>query len=158
MPRDLSDPVTLLGDWQLSRVIDDRMTGLQSRIDGELSLAAVTADRIRWEEQARWHQPDGDVDVRRGLWVTRDEDTRAWWVRFEDDREFHPWMPGEPVVHACGADTYRGLVQGTPDRWTVEWDVTGPAKDYRMTTELSPCAARPRRARWPEGSPLREGS
>jgi len=158
MPRDLSDPVTLLGDWQFSRVIDDRITGLQSRIDGELSLAAVSADRIRWEEQARWHQPDGDVDVRRGLWVTHEEDTRAWWVRFEDDREFHPWMPGERVVHACGADTYRGLVQGTPDRWTVEWDVTGPAKDYRMTTELSPCAARPRPARWPADSPQREGS
>ena len=157
MPRALSDPASLLGDWQLSRVIDDRITGLQSRIDGELSLAAVSDDRIRWEEQARWHQPNGDVDVRRGLWVTR-EDTRDWWVRFEDDREFHPWMPGETVVHACGADTYRGLVRGTPDRWTVEWDVTGPAKDYRMTTELSPCAARPRRARWPAGSPLREGS
>jgi len=158
MPRTLIDPVTLLGDWQLSRLIDDRITGQESRIDGTLSLAAVTPDRIRWEEQARWHQPDGDVDVRRSLWVTRDDDTRAWWVRFEDEREFHAWMPGEPVVHACGADTYRGLVQGTPDGWTVEWDVTGPAKDYRMTTELSPCAARPLRARSPADSPLREGS
>jgi hypothetical protein len=27
-----------------------------------------------------------------------------------------------------------------------------------MTTGLSPCAARPRRARWPAGSRLREGS
>ena len=158
MTRPLSDPVTLLGDWHLSRVIDDRMTGRQSRIDGTLSLAAVSPDRIRWEEQARWHQPDGDIDVRRGLWVARDEDTRAWWVRFEDDREFHPWMPGEPVVHPCGADSYRGLVHGTPDRWTVEWDVTGPAKDYTMRTELSPCAARPRPARWPAGSQRREGS
>ena len=43
MPRALSDPATLLGDWQLSRVIDDRMTGLQSRIDGELSLAGCHA-------------------------------------------------------------------------------------------------------------------
>jgi len=158
MPSSLSDPVTLVGEWQLSRVIDDRMTGQQSKIDGLLFLEAVSPDRIRWEEQARWHRLAGDVDVRRGLWVTRDEDTRAWWVRFEDEREFHPWIPGEPVVHPCGADTYRGLVQGTPDRWTVEWDVSGPVKDYRMTTELSPCAVRPRRARWPEGSRLREGS
>ncbi len=158
MPRHLADPATLLGDWQLSRVIDDRITGQQSRIDGTLSLAADSPDRIRWEEQARWHQPHGDVDVRRGLWVTRNEDTRAWWVRFEDDREFHPWVPGELVVHACGADTYRGLVKGTPDLWTVEWDVTGPDKDYRMTTELTPCAARRLRARWREDSRPREGS
>ena len=147
MAGSLSDPVTLLGDWRLSRTIDDRVTGQQSRIDGTLSLAAVSSDRIRWEEQGRWHQPDEDIDVRRGLWVVRDEHTRDWWVRFEDDRDFHPWTPGETVVHPCGADTYQGLVLGTPDRWTVEWEVTGPDKDYRMTTELSACAARPPRAR-----------
>jgi uncharacterized protein DUF6314 len=158
MAHALSDPVALLGDWSFSRTIDDRLTGRQSLIDGLLSLTALSQDRIRWEEQGSWHQPDGDVDVRRGLWLIRDEETRAWWVRFEDERDFHPWTPGEPVVHPCGADTYRGLVQGTPGRWTVEWDVTGPAKDYLMTTVLSACAARPHRARWPEGSRLREGS
>jgi len=147
MTRSLGDPAILLGDWRLSRTIDDRLTGQQTRIDGTLSLEAVSPDRIRWEEKGRWHQPDGDVEVRRGLWVVRDEHTGAWWVRFEDDRDFHPWKPGEPVVHPCGADTYRGLVQGTPDLWTVEWAVSGPAKDYLMTTELSACAARPRRAR-----------
>jgi hypothetical protein len=158
MTRSLSDPVTLLGDWRLSRAIDDRLTGRHSRIDGTLSLSAVSPDRIRWEEEGRWHQQDGDVDVRRRLWVNRDEHTRTWWVRFEDDRDFHPWTPGEPVVHPCGADTYRGLVRGTPERWTIEWDVTGPTKDYRMTTELSSCAARPPRARWPADSRPRGGS
>jgi uncharacterized protein DUF6314 len=150
--------MALLGEWRFSRTIDDRLTGRQSLIDGTLCLTAVSPDRIRWEEEGRWHQPEGDVEVRRRLWVTSDEHTQAWWVRFEDERDFHPWTPGETVVHPCGTDTYRGLVQGTLDRWTVEWDVAGPAKDYLMRTELSPCAARPPRARQPEDSRLRGGS
>ncbi len=154
----LDDPVTLLGDWQLSRTIEDRLTGQHSRIDGLLTLEAVTPERISWEERGRWHQPGGDVDVRRGLWLVLAEDTGDWWVRFEDERDFHPWTPGRPVVHPCGADTYRGLVLGSPDRWSIEWDVIGPAKDYLMTTELNACAARPPRARWPEGSQPRAGS
>jgi hypothetical protein len=133
----LDDPTSLLGTWDLSRSIDDRLTGRRSRVEGRLSLEAVSPDRVQWLEEGRWHQAGGDVDVRRGLWLVRDEDTQAWWVRFEDDRDFHPWTPGAAVVHPCGADTYRGVVLGTPLRWTVEWDVTGPAKDYLMTTELS---------------------
>jgi hypothetical protein len=133
----LTDPRALLGTWRLSRVIDDRLAGAQSTVDGELSLTEVSRDRIRWEERGHWHQPTGAVDVRRGLWLVREEETGAWWVRFEDEREFHPWRPGEAVVHPCAPDTYRGVVSGTPERWTVEWDVTGPAKDYSMSTELT---------------------
>jgi hypothetical protein len=133
----LADPHALVGTWRLSRVIDDRLAGAQSLIDGELSLTVVTPDRIRWEEQGQWHQPTGDVAVHRGLWLVRGERTDAWWVRFEDERDFHPWLPGEAVVHPCAPDTYRGVVRGTPERWTVEWDVTGPAKDYSMSTELT---------------------
>jgi uncharacterized protein DUF6314 len=133
----LADPRTLVGAWRLSRVIDDRLGGGRSEVDGQLSLTEISPDRIRWEEQGLWHQPTGDVVVRRGLWLVRDEDTDAWWVRFEDERDFHPWLPGEAVVHPCAPDTYRGVVTGTPERWTVEWDVTGPAKDYSMRTELT---------------------
>jgi hypothetical protein len=155
---DLADPVTLLGDWRLSRTIDDHLSGRQSRVDGSLTLAAVTPVRIRWEEQGRWHRSDGDLDVRRRLWLVLAEDSGHWWVRFEDGQAFHPWTPGLSVLHPCGADTYRGLVLGTTHRWSVRWDVTGPAKDYRMTTELSACGARPPRARSPEDSRQRAGS
>lgn len=134
----LSDPRTLLGSWQLTRVIDDRLTGEQSRVDGTLRLSEVSPGRVRWDEQGHWHQAGGDITVSRSLWLVRSEETADWWVRFEDGRDFHPWRPGEPVVHPCAPDTYRGVVSGTPHRWTVEWDVTGPAKDYSMSTELSP--------------------
>jgi hypothetical protein len=133
----LADPTSLLGEWRLSRVIDDRLAGEQSLVSGMLSLTAVSPDRIRWAEQGHWHQPAGDVAVCRGLWLVRDEGSQGWWVRFEDERDFHPWLPGEAVVHPCAPDTYRGVVDGTPERWTVEWEVTGPAKDYSMSTELT---------------------
>jgi hypothetical protein len=137
----LADPRTLVGTWRLSRVIDDRLAGAQSLVDGELTLTEVSPDRVRWEEQGQWHRPGGDVAVRRGLWLVRDEESGDWWVRFEDEREFHPWRPDEAVVHSCAPDTYRGTVRGTPERWTVEWDVTGPAKDYTMSTELTRSSA-----------------
>jgi hypothetical protein len=39
------------------------------------------------------------------------------------------------VEHLCGADTYRArfAVRG-PDRWEVEWRVTGPRKDQVIRT------------------------
>lgn len=130
----LADPARLLGRWRLSRVVDDRREGCRSTISGWLDLSAVAADRIRWEESGRWHRPQAEVEVRRALWLVHQD--RGWWVLFEDGRDFHPWEPDSPVVHDCRPDTYGGLVSGTPERWTVRWDVTGPEKDYSMTTEL----------------------
>ncbi|MCW2761102.1 MAG: hypothetical protein JWR85_1303 [Marmoricola sp.] len=133
----LRDPRSLLGTWQLARTIEDRLVGEQSLVDGTLELTEVSADRIRWREQGHWHRAAGDVEVHRSLWLARDDPAGEWWVRFEDERDFHPWTPGDPVVHPCGADTYSGVVRGTPQQWTVLWDVTGPGKDYLMSTELS---------------------
>ncbi len=154
----LGDPVGLLGEWLLSRVVEERQSGERSRVEGRLALVADAPDRIRWEEHGVWHRASGTVEVRRSLWIVRVAETGAWWVRFEDGRDFHPWTPGVPVVHPCGADTYRGAVSGTPQRWTIDWDVTGPTKDYAMWTELSACAARPHPATGPAGNPPPAGS
>ncbi len=132
----LADPRTLLGSWHLARLVEDRLAGAESRVEGRLELGTVAPGCLRWQETGRWHQASGEVDVRRGLWIV--EESGAWWVRFEDGRDFHPWVPGDEVVHPCGADTYRGMVSGTPSRWSVRWEVSGPGKDYTMTTVLSP--------------------
>ena len=121
---DLTDPATLLGAWSLARVIDDRQAGVESRVDGRLLLTQVEPRRIQWEESGRWHQPTGDVDVRRALWLERVEGESSW-------------SPGEAVTHPCSPDTYVGLVDGAGDTWAIRWDVTGPSKDYTMTTELT---------------------
>jgi hypothetical protein len=132
----LADPQALLGAWELSRVIEDRLAGVQHTVDGTLLLSAESPTRLRWAEAGRWHQEGGDVDVRRDLWLVHD-DGAGWWMRFDDGRDFHPWTPGERVVHPCAPDTYCGLVSGSPEGWTVRWDVTGPRKDYTMRTVLT---------------------
>ena len=132
----LADPQALLGAWALSRVIEDRLAGVQHTVDGTLLLSAESPTRLRWTETGRWHQEGGDVDVRRELWLVH-VDEAGWWVRFADGRDFHRWMPGEQVVHPCAPDTYCGVVAGSPERWTVRWDVTGPRKDYTMRTVLT---------------------
>ncbi len=134
----LDDPRDLLGSWDLSRTIEDRLGDLGGVVEGRLELTETGPDRLRWEERATWHRPTGDVAVRRGLWVVRR--AAGWWVLFEDGREFHPWAPGSEVVHDCRPDTYRGTVTGSPTDWSVTWEVTGPAKDYLMLTRLRPAA------------------
>jgi hypothetical protein len=131
------DPDALRGDWRFSRVIVDRRLGQTSEVDGLLEISAERpGEELTWQETATWHRPHGDVAVRRALRLART--VEGWWVRFEDGRDFHPWRPGEAVVHDCAPDTYRGEVSGTPQRWTVTWEVTGPEKDYTMTTVLTP--------------------
>jgi hypothetical protein len=133
---DLESPETLLGTWNLARTIEDRRLGEEGTLTGVLDLTEEQPGRIRWEERATWHRTGGDVAVSRRLRLERAD--HGWWMRFEDGREFHPWAPGEPVVHDCAPDTYRGQVSGTPDGWSVTWEVTGPEKDYTMTTLLTP--------------------
>jgi hypothetical protein len=93
------------------------------------------------------------------------EGGEGWEVTFEDGRPFHPWPDPETVerhrsaagasgdactegrartsgtdfVHVCTPDLYRGVLVepvGT-DEWTLRWDVTGPRKDYVMTTRYT---------------------
>ncbi|WP_445255691.1 DUF6314 family protein [Nocardioides aurantiacus] len=154
----LADPCDLVGTWMLSRTIEDRRGGPDGRVEGRLELVLESPDRVAWREHGTWHRPDGDVEVQRTLGVVRRDG--GWWVVFADGRDFHPWAPGEEVVHDCRPDTYRGVVTGTSVAWSVTWEVTGPAKDYRMETRLRPLsgAACPPGATRPAGSPRPAGS
>lgn len=134
----LADPRALLGRWRLERVVEDRRAGEHHEIEGTLEIVEAGAE-LRWEESLVWHRHDGDVEARRGLRLARVDGD--WWVRFEDGRDFHPWAPGETVVHPCAPDTYTGAVEGTPLRWTVRWTAQGPEKDYEMTSVLTPEAS-----------------
>ena len=106
-------------------VVAAAVSGVHAQV---LSAAEVSA-ALRVEGATR-------EDVRRALWLER-VDRDGWWVRFEDGTDFHPWSPGETVTHPCSPDTYVGLVDGAGDTWAIRWDVTGPSKDYTMTTELT---------------------
>jgi hypothetical protein len=131
-----TQPPDLLGAWSLTRVVDDRLSGTRRDVRGVTTLSLEAPDRVRWHEEGTMTWSGHVVAVTRTLYV-EGEDT-GWFVHFEDGRPFHPWTIDAPVDHPCGRDHYRGLItiHGDPvTRWTVEWEVLGPAKDYRMTSD-----------------------
>ncbi|MDT8344243.1 MAG: DUF6314 family protein [Thermohalobaculum sp.] len=56
-------------------------------------------------------------------------------VMHDDGRAFHAFSPGRPqTVHLCGDDRYEVAYAFASDDWHSHWRVSGPAKDYEMTT------------------------
>jgi hypothetical protein len=130
------EPTQLLGTWQLQRRVLDRLAGLHGTVSGTLQLCPTNSpDTVRWFEQGTFHYAGAVFDAERELTVRRRAD--GWFVHFADGREFHPWTPGEPVTHPCRADLYRGLVETSPHRLRMLWDVRGPRKDQRMVTRCT---------------------
>lgn len=130
-----TDPRELAGRWRFDRDIEDRLGPLR-HVTGSTELVAEDDGRVRWSESGTMTWDGGETSVFRHLFVEERPD--GWWVTFEDGRDFHPWSVGQSVVHPCGADTYEGRIQvESPDAWTVVWVVSGPAKDYTMTTRLT---------------------
>ena len=109
----------------------DRAGRRFGHVVGTLTLA-VAGDDVTWTEAGMLAWAGHDLSVQRRLVMRRQ--AHGWTVCFEDGRAFHPWTPGRPVVHDCGADTYRGLVAADGDELRVLWDVTGPSKDCRLFT------------------------
>ncbi|WP_024795640.1 DUF6314 family protein [Tomitella biformata] len=137
MPLDALDPATLLGAWTFSRVIDDHQAGDEKLVEGTAEFARADAGRIRWAESGTLHVGGQELPVMRTSYIEPRGD--GWFVTFEDGRDFHPWAPGEAVDHHCGADLYSGQITATGPvgSFTVRWRVTGPKKDYTMTTVLT---------------------
>ncbi|MCL5777357.1 DUF6314 family protein [Limibaculum sp. FT325] len=56
-------------------------------------------------------------------------------VAHDDGRPFHSFHPAEAqALHLCGEDRYEVDYSFMPDVWTSLWRVSGPRKDYTMTT------------------------
>lgn len=128
-------PTDLLGVWELSRVVEDLLSGGRRDVRGTATLELESPDRVRWSEEGTMTWAGRSVPVSRRLSVDRLD--AGWFVHFEDGRPFHPWSVGVRVEHPCSPDHYRGLIETEGDpvvRWTVEWRAAGPEKDYVMTT------------------------
>ena len=129
------EPTDLLGTWDLSRVVDDRLSGERRDVRGTVVLELESPDRVRWSEAGTMTWGGRSVPVSRTLFIDRAGD--GWFVRFEDGRDFHPWAIGVRVDHPCSPDHYQGLIEVEGDpvvAWNVEWRAAGPEKDYVMTT------------------------
>jgi hypothetical protein len=128
-------PTVLLGQWLLTRWLRDEHAGASGTAAGRLTLSA-DGEQIDWHEQATLQWNGHHLPVSRSYGLRRTAD--GWWAYFADGRPFHPWRPGQWVQHACGADTYYGLITLTdPRTWHTRWDVVGPAQSQRIITRFS---------------------
>lgn len=144
-------PSQLLGSWSFTRSIAEHRTGARYRAHGTARFSPATGGRVRWFEEGVLTTDGESSPFTRTLFLV--PGAQGWTVTFEDGRFFHPWVDGR-VTHLCGRDTYRGDIAGPQssgtgggqDRepascdagWQITWTVSGPHKDYTMTTGYRP--------------------
>ena len=129
------------GDWRLERRIaqasgqgDGRLSGLARFLrsgsaliheeSGTLSIDGIAGPGVRAERRYLWRTEPG--------WIA---------IHFEDGRPFHGIPLGvlEPeATHLCSPDRYtvRYDFSRWPE-WTTVWRVSGPRKDYVMTSRFA---------------------
>ncbi|MCL7464769.1 DUF6314 family protein [Phaeovulum sp. NW3] len=124
------------GRWRLVRMIR-QADGQTMRFQGEAVFAPV-AGGLRYREAGVLVIPgEGTLRAERDyLW--RDAGGRIA-VDYADGRAFHDFDPADPQAHhRCDPDDYRVRYDFArwPD-WRADWAVTGPRKDYAMTSDYT---------------------
>jgi hypothetical protein len=120
------------GFWLLRKDIADLLTREAGTFVGRAEF--------RREGEVLAYREDGQLTLgssapvlaqRRYLW-RKTVDGIA--VDYADGRAFHGFGPGAlAAVHLCDPDRYEVAYDFAEwPRWTAEWGVTGPRKDYRM--------------------------
>lgn len=125
----------IAGDWHLDRVIQDRRAGITARLRGQMQATTDRRGLILTEEGTWIDAPWGALSARRvDLWEGHGDQVHVF---YEDGRPFHQFDPfGDGLCHhLCGRDDYQGQYDfALPSAWTLTWRVSGPRKDYVMTT------------------------
>ncbi|WP_374374252.1 DUF6314 family protein [Dongia sp.] len=124
------------GEWHIVRRIHNRLAGEIGRLEG-LARFGPDADRLRYYESGEMRFGAYRGAAAQSYLFGFDGDAVAE-VRYADGRFFHRLDLSSgiaDVAHQCAADLYRGRyrVLGA-DRWALSWQVTGPRKDYLMST------------------------
>jgi hypothetical protein len=131
---------TLEGRWRLSRVIRNA-DGSEARLSG-VTVFRRDGEGLVQEEEGWLTLPGGAAPLRatrRYLWT---EGAGGLEVRFGDGRPFHavPLGVARPeATHDCAPDVYRVAYDFADwPRWRAVWRVTGPRKNYVMTSDYAP--------------------
>ncbi|MCB2136790.1 MAG: trigger factor [Rhodobacteraceae bacterium] len=131
---ELSD---FLGEWRISRLVEDRLSGQQGRFEGQAWFRPDGAFlKYREEGQLRLGGGPAMTAVRDYVWR---QDGNRIAVDYGDGRSFHDFNPADPAArHHCEPDDYRVRYDFTHwPEWRAEWTVTGPRKDYTMISRYS---------------------
>lgn len=124
------------GRWQVERQIDDRQAGQVLSASGEARFSAADYGLIYEETlQISVGQQVPLKATRTYLWKASLDGID---VHFQDGRFFHQialehTRPSDH--HACAPDSYAVNYDFTCwPNWSAQWTVTGPRKDYVMTS------------------------
>jgi hypothetical protein len=140
------------GVWTVAREITDLGGGPSGRFRGIARIApAMVAPHtagLRYDEQGSLTLGAAKMMATRAYLWRPDGPTRVQ-VLFEDGRPFHAFDWGRPEwtdEHPCEADHYAVRYTFAADSWHAHWRVTGPAKNYAMSSRylrLKPAEAGP---------------
>ena len=130
--------VDFVGDWRVSRSIEDRLSALVGQFDVTARFERTAAGLTYCEAgQLRCGAGTPLYAERRYLWRA---DAGLIVVEYADGRSFHSFDPAQPEArHWCDPDDYRvSYVFSNWPVWRTEWVVKGPRKDYTMKTSYEP--------------------
>ncbi|MEM1343144.1 MAG: DUF6314 family protein [Pseudomonadota bacterium] len=121
------------GRWQMVRIIENVSEGVIGEFWGEAAFQPGAHGLVCRESGVLRFRGSDYHAARASLW--RFPGAGRIEVRYEDGRPFHDFIIDEPrAEHACGADRYRVSYDFGTSEWTSRWEVSGPSKDYQMTT------------------------
>jgi uncharacterized protein DUF6314 len=131
----------LLGDWSIAREVRDHRAGRPGSFCGKASFVPEPGGRaglqLDYRELGELRMGRHRGPASRSLRYRERPDGAAD-VRFPDGRPFYrrDLRAGCcQAEHRCGADLYLVSVRVlSGDSFTERWRVTGPAKDYEMTS------------------------
>lgn len=135
-PKDLMD---FEGRWGLFRTIEDRLGGRDGTLTGHVTLAPDGPDALVYEEEGQLTIADQPALTARRIYRWARAPGGRIEVTFEDGRAFHDFslertMP--EASHWCDPDMYHVTYDFTRwPRWSSEWRVQGPRKNYRMSSQ-----------------------
>lgn len=125
------------GEWSLRRAIDDRLADQLGTFEGIAKFVAGGEGSLKYLETGSLRLGQGPL-----MTATREYDwdfgAEEVTVTFPDGRPFHSFKPtgkSSGTDHPCGDDYYKVAYDFSDwPKWTAQWTVSGPRKDYTSTT------------------------
>lgn len=136
MPLTLAD---FAGTWRFRRHVAGPQGQTAARVAG-LARFSRDAEGLVCDESGEMSVP-GAAPMRAGRRTLWNIEPGQIVIRFADGRPFHSFDPAaaRPAAsHECAPDLYRVAYDFSLwPHWQSIWRVTGPRKDYLMTTDYS---------------------
>ena len=126
------------GGWRLARRIEDARAGLAGRLEGQAVFRPGDGGLILTETGVLRYGTGPPMQAeRRYLWRA---EAGGIAVFFDDGRPFHRFSPAAPEArHDCAPDLYHVRYDFSDwPRWRAVWHVTGPRKEYVITSDYTP--------------------